>query len=226
VNRNTVQTTKAKPITTKIATPPTPVAPTSNVEHDAVVHRIKGSGRFWSNSAALRLRNIVDGQINGGRDLSGIWQTHWDNEFLHVRVDALDDKFMRDSPAPWSDDSIEIFVDADGSRTNTFDGKNDFHFIYRWQDNNVNLGNTSPRRGGSLGIKQTMTRTDNGYTLETSIPWSTLGVKPIAGKLIGIDIQINDDDSGQDRDGKLAWHAKQDQSWKNPQTFGRLILGI
>lgn len=195
-------------------------------DHDAVVHRVKGRGRFWSNTAGLRLRNIVDGKINGGRDLSGIWQTHWDNEFLHVRVDALDDKFMRDSPAPWSDDSIEIFVDADGSRTNTFDGKNDFHFIYRWQDTNVNLGNTSPRRGRSLGIKQTMTRSDKGYTLETSIPWTTLGVKPVAGRNIGIDIQINDDDSGKGRDGKLAWHAKEDQSWNNPQTFGRLILGI
>ena len=71
-----------------------------------------------------------------------------------------------------------------------------------------------------------MTRSDRGYTLETSIPWSTLGIKPKAGQTIGIDIQINDDDSGNGRDGKLAWHAKNDNSWKNPQTFGRLVLGI
>jgi len=195
-------------------------------KHDATVHRVKGRGRFWSNKAALHLRNIVDGKINGGKDLSGVWQTHWDDKFLHVRVDALDDKFIRDSQAPWSDDSIEIFVDADGSRSTKFDGKNDFHFIYRWKDRNVNLSNNSPRRGRSLGIKQTMTRTDRGYTLETSIPWTTLGVRPVAGKNIGIDVQINDDDSGKGRDGKLAWHAKSDQSWKNPQSFGRLVLGI
>ena len=198
----------------------------NNGKHDAVVHRVKGRGRFWSNTKTLRMRNIVDGQINGGRDLSGIWQTHWDNQFLHVRVDALDDKFMRDSRAPWSDDSVEIFVDADGSRSKTFDGKNDFHFIYRWKDKNVSLSNSSPKRGRSLGIRQTMTRTDKGYTLETSIPWSTLGVRPVAGKNIGIDVQINDDDSGKGRDGKLAWHAKSDQSWRNPQAFGRLVLGI
>ena len=214
-NKTTQQT---KPAKTNIAS--------TSTQHDAVVHRVKGRGRFWTNKAALHLRNVVDGKINGGSDLSGIWQTHWDNQFLHVRVDALDDKFMRDSPAPWSDDSIEIFVDADGSRSNKFDGKNDFHFIYRWQDRNVSLSNSSPRRGRSLGIKQTMTRTDRGYTLETSIPWSTLGVRPVAGKNIGIDIQINDDDSGRGRDGKLAWHAKSDQSWKNPQMFGKLVLGI
>lgn len=218
VASNTKQNQKPMP-------PKTLVAAIKN-NHDAVVHRVKGRGRFWSNKAALHLRNVVAGKINGGKDLSGVWQTHWDDKFLHVRVDALDDKFMRDSSAPWSDDSIEIFVDADGSRTNKFDGKNDFHFIYRWKDQNVNLSNNSPRRGRSLGIKQTMTRTDRGYTLETSIPWITLGVRPVAGKNIGIDVQINDDDSGRGRDGKLAWHAKSDQSWNNPQSFGRLVLGI
>ncbi|TCJ87194.1 sugar-binding protein [Cocleimonas flava] len=221
-------TAAAKPAQ-KIVTPkaqkPTPKLATAKQDHDAVVHRVKGRGRFWSNKAALHLRNIVDGRINGGSDLSGVWQTHWDNQYLHVRVDALDDKFMRDSQAPWGDDSIEIFVDADGSRNNKFDGKNDFHFIYRWKDRNVNLSKSSPRKR-TLGIKQTMTRTDKGYTLETSIPWTTLGVRPVAGRNIGIDVQINDDDSGNGRDGKLAWHATNDQAWKNPQTFGKLVLGI
>ncbi len=216
-------TKPAKNTNSEKNTAPKPVI--ASQDHDAVVHRVKGRGRFWSNKAALHLRNIVDGQINGGRDLSGVWQTHWDNEYLHVRVDALDDKFMRDSKAPWSDDSIEIFVDADGSRSNKFDGKNDFHFIYRWKDRNVNLSKSSPRKR-SLGIKQTMIRTDKGYTLETSIPWKTLGVRPVAGRNIGIDVQINDDDSGSGRDGKLAWHATNNQSWRNPQTFGKLVLGI
>ena len=226
-NKNTNQSSNQNktPVTQRPALENKVVAKAA-VKHDATVHRVKGRGRFWSSKATLRLRNVVDGRINDSRDLSGVWQTHWDNQFLHVRVDALDDKFIRDSSAPWSDDSVEIFVDADGSRANKFDGKNDFHFIYRWKDRSVNLSKSSPRRGRSLGIKQTMTRTDKGYTLETSIPWTTLGVKPVAGKSIGIDVQINDDDSGKERDGKLAWHAKQDQSWRNPQAFGRLILGI
>ncbi len=221
---NTATKTVAKTTPGKSQPPARKVA-TALPVHDAVVHRVKGRGRFWSNKAALHLKNIVDGKINGGSDLSGVWQTHWDNNYLHVRVDALDDKFMRDSEAPWGDDSIEIFIDADGSRTNKFDGKNDFHFIYRWKDRNVNLSKSSPRKR-SLGIKQTMIRTDKGYTLETSIPWKTLGVHPVAGRNIGIDVQINDDDSGSGRDGKLAWHAKNDQSWRNPQAFGKLVLGI
>ncbi len=194
-------------------------------KHDAVVHRFKGHGRMWSNKAELRLSNIIDGKISDGSDLSAVWQTHWDKKYLYVRVDTIDDKFIRDSKAPWSDDSIELYIDADGSRSAKFDGKNDFHFIYRWKDKNVNLSKNSPRKS-RLDIKQTMTRTNKGYTLETAIPWTTLGVKPVAGKIIGIDLQINDDDSGRSRDGKLAWHSKNDNAWKNPRNFGRLILGI
>jgi hypothetical protein len=199
----------------------------AKVHHDAVVHRThaKGKQRVWTNKAAMRLANIVDGKINGSADLSAVWQTHWDKKFLYVRVDAVDDKFMRDSKNPWGDDSIEIYIDADGSRSSKFDGKNDFHFIYRWKDKNVNLSKSSPRRS-NLGIQQTMTRTNKGYSLETAIPWRTLGVKPIAGKSIGIDVQVNDDDTGNNRDGKLSWHAKSNDSWSNPRNFGQLVLGI
>ena len=218
------KTLKRKATTAKRSTQVAKVTkPTGKL--DATVQRYKGHGRMWSNKNAMRLSNIVAGKINGGRDLSAVWQTHWDSKYLHVRVDATDDKFIRDSRAPWSDDSIEIYIDADGSRGSKFDGKNDYHLIYRWKDKNVSLSKSSPRKG-RLGIKQTMTRSDRGYTLETSIPWSTLGIKPKAGQAIGIDVQINDDDSGNGRDGKLAWHAKNDSSWKNPQTFGRLVLGI
>ena len=199
--------------------------PNSNTPYNAVAHRVKGRGRFWSNSASIRLANIIDGRIRNGRDLSAVWQAHWDNKFLHLRVDTIDDKFVRDSRAPWGDDSVEIYIDADGSRSAKFDGKNDFHLIYRWKDKNVNLSKNSPHKA-NLGIRQTMTRTNKGYTLETSIPWSTLGVRPVAGNTIGIDIQINDDDSGHERDGKLAWFSKNDNAWKNPRNFGRVKLGI
>ncbi len=199
--------------------------PTKSAPHNAVATRVKGRGRFWSNKAAIRLNNIVDGKVSNGKDLSAVWQSKWDNNYLYVRVDTVDDKFVRDSQTPWSDDSVELYIDADGSRSATFDGKNDFHFIYRWKDSSVNLSKNSPRKS-NLGIKQTMTRTDNGYTLETAIPWKTLGVRPIAGNTIGIDVQINDDDNGKGRDGKLAWYSKNDTAWKNPRNFGRVKLGI
>ncbi len=215
---------KNKPARTNTATQTKSPGHSNNVlaNVDGVVHRARGR-QLWKNSAALHIKNVVGGNINGGRDLSATWQTHWDNNFLYVRVDTIDDKFVRDSYNPWSDDSIELYIDADGSRSPRFDGKNDFHFIYRWKDGSVNMSKNSAHRR-HLNIQQTMVRTDRGYTLETAIPWRTLGVKPVAGHMIGIDVQINDDDNGKERDGKLAWHSKNDKAWQNPRNFGRLIL--
>ena len=204
-----------------VVIPPRP-APRIIHQHDGVIKQ-RRYGRDWHQKPQNRLMNIVGGSINGGYDLAANWQTSWDKDYLHIRVDTMDDRFVKDSGAPWSDDSIEIFVDADGSRGNQFDGRNDFHFIFRWRDHQVNLSQSSPRRG-DLGILQAMNRHANGYTLEASIPWRTLGVIPQNGSIIGMEVQVNDDDTGNDRDGKLAWFSKNDEAWRNPQNFGRMLL--
>ena len=190
--------------------------------HDGIIKQ-RRHGRDWANQPTNQLRNIVGGSIVNGQDLAAIWQTSWDNRYLHVRVDTTDDRFVKDSAAPWSDDSIEVFVDADGSRGTQFDGRNDFHFIFRWRDHQVNLSQSSPRRA-NLGVIQSMTRNNKGYTLEASIPWSTLGVHPQQGAIIGLEVQVNDDDTGSGRDGKLAWFSRDDNAWKNPQNFARMLL--
>ncbi|MCK5918006.1 MAG: CBM9 family sugar-binding protein [Cocleimonas sp.] len=191
---------------------------------DAVIKRDTQPGK-WNHQSAIKLSNIIGGGLQGSKDLSAVWQAKWDNHYLHIRVDTLDDYFVRDSVAPWGDDSIEVYIDADGSRRASFDGKNDFHFIFRWKDNKVSLSSNSAGHD-NMGIKQTMTRSDSGMILEASIPWRSLGVRPSNGHRLGIDIQVNDDDNGSDRDTKLAWHATNDDAWENPQRFGRLILGI
>ncbi|MCK5812621.1 MAG: hypothetical protein KAH03_00115 [Cocleimonas sp.] len=222
------KTTPPKPVKPrKTYTPPiiaTVRKPKPNYRPDAIIKRDKQPGQ-WNHKTAIKLTNIIGGGLGGSKDLSAVWQAKWDQQFLHIRVDTLDDFYVRDSDAPWADDSIEIFIDADGSRSASFDGKNDFHLIFRWKDQKVNLSHNSASRR-DMGIQQTMTRSNHGMILEAAIPWQSLGVNPTEGHAIGIDIQVNDDDNGNDRDSKLAWHAKRDDAWKNPQRFGRLVLGI
>ena len=197
--------------------------PAEKASHRVSIPRVTNSRSIFSRNSPHTLRNIISGNISGGRDLAASWQAHWDSRYLHLRVDVSDDNFIKDSNTPWGDDSIEIFIDADGSRLASYDKKNDFMFMYRWKDYGIGLGKNSPRRNTG-GIKQKMSKLHNGYVLETSIPWNVLGVRPMPGRSIGIDIQINDDDDGNQRDGKLAWKAKEDNSWNNPQLFGQLVL--
>lgn len=212
-------TVSNKPNIVATATPKTPYQPP-----DAIIRRNTQHGQ-WNHKSAIKLNNVIGGRLSSSKDLSAVWQAKWDPQYLYIRVDTLDDHFVKDSKAPWSDDSIEIYIDADGSRTASFDGRNDFHLIFRWQDQKVSLSQNSAHHG-DMHIQQTMTRTNHGIVLEASIPWTSLGVQAKEGHAIGIDVQINDDDNGQDRDSKLAWHSTGDSAWKNPQMFGRLVLGI
>ena len=216
----------AKPVKTYTAPIPVPVAikPKPIFQPDAIIRRNTHPGQ-WSHQSAIKLTHLIGGSLESSKDLSAVWQAKWDQQFLHIRVDTLDDFYVRDSSVPWGDDSIEIFIDADGSRNPSFDGKNDFHLIFRWKDQKASLSSNSAGQG-DMGIQQTMTRSNHGMVLEAAIPWRALGVYPVEGQQIGIDIQVNDDDNGNERDSKLAWHAKSDDAWKNPQRFGRLVLGI
>jgi len=177
----------------------------------------------WQRSPKNSLRNVITGKINGSKDLAGMWSAHWDDRYLHVRVTINDDRHIRDSQQSWSDDSVEIYIDADGSKNSQYDHKNDFHLIYRLNDRQISLGKSTPRHGINQ-IRQKMLKTKTGYNLETSIPWATLNIRPTTGKRLGFDVHINDDDTGQERDGKMAWNAKSDQSWRNPRLFGELVL--
>lgn len=62
-------------------------------------------------------------------------------------------------------------------------------------------------------------------TSPTSGAWSTLGQSSVAiGALSGLDVHVNDDDDGGNRDGKKAWFNTADTSWQNPGTFSTARL--
>lgn len=67
--------------------------------------------------------------------------------------------------------------------------------------------------------------TSTGYTMEMLIPWNTIGFAPFVGHTLGIDVHLNDDDDGGDRDKKLSWTDLQDIAWTNPSVLGDYLLG-
>ncbi len=172
---------------------------------------------------AQNVSSIINGAVNNSQDLSAMWRSSWDDKNLYVWVKILDDRIVRDSAKPWADDSIELYIDADGSRSSRYDGKNDFQLTYRLNDRTLTVGNAAD---GYIKqhVKHKITRVGNGYVLDTTIPWRALKVYPREGQRIGFDVQINDDDTGNARDAKIAWNAKTDTAWQNPQVFGELVL--
>jgi len=196
-----------------------PVISDANIPQTATAPVIDGSvDSAWSIAPAYSINNITLGTVSSSADLSGTFKAMWDSTNLYYLVEITDDVFMTDSTSPWDDDTVEVFVDADNSKGTSYDGINDFQYGFRYNDPNVYIGTNSVNN--STGVVKAFATITGGYRMEVRVPWSTLGVTPVANNLIGTDVQVNDDDDGGTRDGKKAWFATDDNSWQNPSLFG------
>ena len=174
-------------------------------------------------SPAILIGKVIQGTVANHRDLTGRWRANWDDNNLYIWVGVVDENHLSDSKEYWQDDSIEIYIDADASRGDSYDKYNDFHLGFSLGKNKINFGGSTPNDKLN-SIKFHTRKLPTGYQLEVAIPWSTLNIIPKPEHTLGFDVQINDDDNGNARDAKMSWNASIDQAWKNPEIFGQLIL--
>jgi len=123
---------------------------------------------------------------------------------------------------PWDNDSVEVYIDADNSKTTTY-GPKDYQYFFVWDKTSPKI--YEQKQNHIEGVQYAMVTTDTGYQLEVKFPWSTIGTKPHPGAKIGLDIHVGDNDNGQGRSRKITWHAVTDDAWQNPQLFGNAELG-
>ena len=174
-------------------------------------------------ATAQDIGTLIKGTINDNKDLSGRWRASWDEKNLHFWVSIVDDKQVKDSKKSWADDSVELYFDTDNSRNKKYDGETDFSLNFRMGDKLPTVSGLK-RKINTQHIKHKIHKYVWGYQFSTTIPWNVLGINPKHQQKIGFDIQVNDDDTGGSRDAKIAWNAKSDSAWKNPQVFGELVL--
>ena len=162
-----------------------------------------------------RLCNAIASNSGSNNNIS-TFGVFWDDSYLYVAVKVLDSDLRKDSPGPWDDDSVEIYVDGAGERSATYDA-NDRQFIKRWSDTAL----TAPQDG--MGVLHGTADITGGYTVELAIPWSNLGVSAHANMTLGFDVQQNDDDAGGARGGAMSWNATHDTNFKSTADFGATL---
>ena len=177
----------------------------------------------WLN-ATENTANNTTGNVTDATDLSAGFRTLWDSTNLYVLVNVTDANTVSDSGIePWNDDIVELFIDGNLSRGAAFDGVDDFEFGFRFNDpGTVHIGSNSVNN--STGVTFQITPTAGGYLAEIAVPWTTLEVTPGVGTVLGLEVQVSDDDDGGANDGKIAWSDPADQAFQNPSTFGVVQL--
>lgn len=142
----------------------------------------------------------------------------WDSLALYIAYTVTDASRYNDSPNPWDDDAVEVYIDADNSGGTQY-GTNDRQFIKGWNDATI-----WEKNNRTTGVQHAWANTANGYSIEIRIPWSNMSItNPQPGFTIGFDVASDDDDNGSTRESQLVW-AGDGNNWQHPRNFGDLVL--
>ena len=183
----------------------------------------KDPERYFFLENPRTLDTLIAGESWVKRDLFGKWQGKWDKEFLYLSVQVYDEEIKHDSEDPADDDSIEFYIDADNSRNSSYDGINDFRMTFAWGREQVIIDEKSPQTIHE-DLSYELTETEDGYTLHAKIPWAMMGVDVDVRHRVGIEVQVNDDDDGGEREQKISWVAREDMAMDDPRTFGVVLI--
>jgi len=171
----------------------------------------------WASVPARAIDHVVYTPVSSEADLSADFKTMYDKEALYFLVEVNDERLISDSAESWLDDGVEIFIDADNSKSGVY-GDKDYQYHFDWDATAPAMGESHHNK--TNGVQYAFARTDDGYRLEAKLPWSTLGTTPAVGKRIGFDVHVNDDDDGGNRDTKIMWYGQRDVAWQQPSAFG------
>jgi tetratricopeptide (TPR) repeat protein len=175
----------------------------------------------WESVPSNALRHVAYTPPASEADLSANFKAMYDQQALYVLVDVTDDQLVSDSVESWLDDGVEIFIAADNNKSDVY-SDNDYQYHFDWDASAPALGESHHNK--TSGVQYAFARTDKGYRLEAKVPWATLGTTAAVGKKIGLDVHVNDDDDGGDRDTKIMWFGQRDVAWQQPSAFGTAEL--
>lgn len=194
------------------------------IERTLITPTIDGAiDPLWAGTTVQPINNLLIGAPVAATDLAGAFRALHDDEKLYFLVEVTDDAKHNDSGDQWwEDDAVELYIDGDRSRNTSYDGRNDFQLVLRWHDDTVIRGpNSAPP---PPGLRFAQVDTPTGYRVEVAIPLAELGITRGMEPVLGLDVQVIDDDDGDVRENKVAWHTTVDETWFNPALFGGGLL--
>jgi endo-1,4-beta-xylanase len=127
----------------------------------------ENADKLWSTVKYFK----VDSFVKGFSGAKGTAQVMWDSNNLYLKLRVAD-------ATHGSKDSIELFIDKNNAKTDTYQS-DDKHYIIN-RDNSLNSE-----------LSPIITEDAEGYTVQVAIPVEDINLE--LGKTIGFDLRINDD---------------------------------
>ncbi|MDO6460228.1 sugar-binding protein [Granulosicoccaceae sp. 1_MG-2023] len=206
-----------------------------------------------SSGASLLINNLMFEEDQGADQADGVPKSRWsaihDGTYLYLLVVADDNGTRRyDSDDAWDDDNLNIYLDGGYSHTSSYnaDGQdNDIHLLIPLlnesgaPNDSSNSGRFHTGVNSSTEFNTSGSKPDFAFSnakessgeqgargnqmdvYEFRISLDRLGIS--GGGQLGIDLHLDDDDNGGERDSKWAWFhpsgSASDSSLTNDNTY-------
>lgn len=158
----------------------------------------------------------VDVLAAGNKAATAKARVMWDEKFVYVLMEVTDPLLNDASSAVHEKDSVEVFLDENGERTETYQG-DDAQYRVNFKNEQSFGAQGEDKRFVSAAVV-----TKDGYLVEMAVPFRTMaGGKD---KTLDFDLQINDADDSGKRVGISKWNDDTNESWRNTLNFGMLKL--
>jgi hypothetical protein len=178
-----------------------------------------GSGGAGGSGGIVGKMYVLNQFVIGSSAASATVNVTWNAsqiEFVFVVQDATPED---DSPDNWNDDAVEIYLDLNNGKTTMFQA-DDCEIVIPRLTGAVNGVGTVTY--ANIVVNKTPGATS--YTVDAKVPWSALNIStPPLGQNIGINLAVDDDTNGGDRDAQLMLFGDQ-FAYNNPSSWGTLLL--
>ncbi len=164
-----------------------------------------------------QVTKTVSGQVFG---TTALFKIVWDANNLYLGTQVMDSQLTNvGTNEPYTGSAVELFLNMDNDRSITITS-HDFQYVFGW-------GQTTPWESLNriTGVTMKTPPTSTGYIVEASIPWSTLGVTPLQGTVLGFDVGVDvNHNGGICRDGQMMFNGNTD-NYLDTSAYGVLDLG-
>ena len=165
----------------------------------------------WDKAVAIPLT------INLKASVTADAKVLWDDENLYVYATVKDPVLNKDSGDAYQQDSLEVFIDENNAKTESYDDDDKQYRI-----NYENEHSFNGKKCLEENVRSVAKVTGDGYVIEAAFKWTD--IQPKEGDRIGLELQINDADDSGARIGTLSWNDETGMGWSKPSVYGTIEL--
>ncbi|MDF2686782.1 MAG: LPXTG-motif cell wall anchor domain protein [Clostridia bacterium] len=182
---------------------------------------------LWENAVSHPINKLKDGEAT---NLIADFKLLWDSKYLYLLINVSDPEISYEGDSSSTKDGVEIYLDPMLVRTDNYTAEPLVMQAFIPAPAEASMlfeGEPTSMESFATGAKKAFVLTEKGYIVEAQIDLTTIcpNIKMQAGTVIGLDIQANDQVTGDTaRAGAYGWSDDSNLAWQTSSVLGEVTF--